>query len=492
MNRFFAFYLFVLSAGTGFAGDIKGLFSYNVFNTPSGKPFLETYFTIYGNSVIYKQLPGGKYQGTLEISIALFRKDSVFAPKKYNLLSPEVSDTSQRPAFIDQQRISVPEGVYALEVTITDPNSVSKKKFTINERIEVSFPKSQVNISDVQLVEKFSKATTPSVLTKSGYDLLPYSAGLYTDEMTRLAFYCEAYNTEELIGKNERFIFMYHIENASTKDLIEGYAGFDKQQTAPVNVLLGQMDIANIRSGSYNLVIEVKDQYNKLLAVRKVYFRRKNKEIKSELSDLSGIVTDSTFISSVTNADTLVEYIRCLWPVSSVSERQYAQNQVAKKDVKLMQKYFYAFWKNHNSQDPAGEWNKYHKQVDIVNTIFAAGKVKGYATDRGRVYLQYGTPDSRQEVLSESNSYPYEIWQYYRLVDPGSGQIQTNKRFVFCNNEIAGNNYKLIHSEARGEMFDARWKLRIQKRTVQGANLDFENPSGTYGNNLDDNWIAPK
>ncbi len=489
---FLLFSLSLLLSFTTFAGEVKGFFNYNIFNTPTNQPFLETYLTVAGNSVVFTQLPNGKYQGKVEISIGLYTRDSVYAPRKYFLLSPEIDDTSKRPNFIDQQRINIAEGAYALEMILSDPNSKDKKKFTVIEKVEVSFPKDKINISDIQLVESFKKTATPSVLSKSGYDLIPYPINYYPDDMTRLAFYCEAYNSAAVLGKDTRFAFFYYVENFHTREKVGDFAGFSKQNGNEVNVLLSQLDVTKLRSGYYNLVVEVKDQNANIISQKKVFFERRSIVPKSELSDLSSIVADSTFISNVKSADTLEEYIRCLWPISSTSERDYAMNQWTNKDVKQMQKYIYGFWKNKNPNDPEGEWLKYKKQVDIVNKIFAAGKRQGYSTDRGRVYLQYGTPDSRQEYLSEPNTYPYEIWQYYRIVDPATGQMQTNKRFVFFNNDMAGNNYELIHSEVRGERYDTRWKLKIMKRTVQSNDLDFENPVNPYGTNIDDNFKMPK
>ncbi len=45
------------------------------------------------------------------------------------------------------------------------------------------------------------------------------------------------------------------------------------------------------------------------------------------------------------------------------------------------------------------------------------------------------------------NSYPYEIWEYYHLAD---GEV--DKKFVFYDRELVGNNYELLHSDARGEI----------------------------------------
>jgi GWxTD domain-containing protein len=492
MKRFFQLIVILLFVKTTLASDVQGYFNYNVFNTPNNQPYIETYLTINGNTIVYKKLENGKYQGTLEISISLFRKDSFFSNKKYNLLSQELKDTTIRSNFIDQQRLPISEGVYALEISITDLNSLTKKKFTITERTEVSFPNNQVNISDIELIESFKKTGTPTILTKSGYDLVPYSVNSYDDEMKRLSFYCEAYNTEKILGKNKRIAFFYYLENRNTLEKIEGYAGFSKQKANQVNVLLAQMDIQKVGKGNYNLVVEVKDTIGKLLCQKKIPIQRKSTVKKSEFEDLSRIIADSTFISDVTNQDSLVDYLRSVWPISSTSQRDYAANQIKQKDIKLMQKYFFAFWESKNSIDSEGEWKKYLKQVNIVNTIFSAGKIKGYATDRGRVYLQYGTPDSRQSVNSEPDTYPYEIWQYYKIIDSNTGIMQTNKRFVFCDNELAGNNYKLIHSEARGEINDIRWRFKLTKRTSQNANLDEVKPANTYGNAIDENFIVPK
>jgi GWxTD domain-containing protein len=382
--------------------------------------------------------------------------------------------------------------VYALEITIVDPNSATKKKLSITERVEINFPKDKVSLSDIQLVESFTKSTKPGVLTKSGYDLVPYSVFSFDDAMTRLSFYCEAYNTAKIAGSGKRIAFFYYIENYSTKEKAEGYASFSKQNAQEVNVLLSQFELKKLATGSYNLVVEVRDEKNELLATKKIPFHRTTKETISQLADLSTIVADSTIFSNVTSIDTLVDYIRCVWPISTLSQRDYATTQIKLKDKRQMQKYLHAFWVSKNAGDPAGEWKKYKTQVAVVNSIFAAGKIKGYASDRGRVYLQYGTPDSRQTVNSEPNTYPYEIWQYYKLVDPVTGAMQTNKRFVFCDNELAGNNYRLIHSEARGETYDIRWQYKIMKRTTANSNLDDTTPAGTYGNNLDDNFVLPK
>ncbi len=473
------------------ANNIKAYFSYAVFNAPGKGPYVETYLTIPGNSVQFKR-EKGKYKGTVQITMTFKKGAEVVKTASYNLLSPEVADTTKKPDFIDQQRFSLPNGRYDYEISIKDNNSVKQEQFTSKEVIEINHLDGQIQVSDIQLLESFSKAANPSILTKSGYDLIPYGINYYPEGMSRLAFYSETYNTETALGKDQRFVFVYYIETSETLEKMEGFHAFSKQVTAPVNVLLSQFDIKSLPTGNYNLVIELKDAKNIVQAQKKVFFQRRNATAKIDIKDIAAIDPNVTFVSRYTQRDTLREMIRCLWPISSPTEREWQNNQITSANTQTMQQYIYAFWKNRNEKNPEEAWNKYNTQVQIADKMFRAGKQPGYYTDRGRVFLQYGPPDARQEVPNEPESYPYEIWQYYRMKDPVNEQLQTNKKFVFYNKELAGNNYELIHSDARGELKDARWQLKLKQRTQMKVNLDDEKPAGNYGSGADDLFSNPR
>ena len=113
--------------------------------------------------------------------------------------------------------------------------------------------------------------------------------------------------------------------------------------------------------------------------------------------------------------------------------------------------------------------------------------MRGYETDRGRVYLQYGAPDQRSKVESSPNTYPYEVWQYYKLKD------QSNRKFLFYNQDLVTNNYTLLHSDAKGELYDAGWSMKLHKRTIQSNNMDITKPGiDTFGDESDDIFKNPR
>ncbi|MDY0016185.1 MAG: hypothetical protein RBS13_08250, partial [Bacteroidales bacterium] len=54
--------------------------------------------------------------------------------------------------------------------------------------------------------------------------------------------------------------------------------------------------------------------------------------------------------------------------------------------------------------------------------------------------------------------YPYEIWYYYSTYN------QYNINFIFYNRDLVTNFYQLIHSTAKDEIYDPRWKLKLKAK----------------------------
>jgi hypothetical protein len=118
--------------------------------------------------------------------------------------------------------------------------------------------------------------------------------------------------------------------------------------------------------------------------------------------------------------------------------------------------------------------------VEKVNANYSNNLRKGYDTDRGRVYLQYGAPNTISPNLFEPNTYPYEIWHYYVLKDHLHAD-QSNSKFVFANTEQGDKEYKLIHSDARNEITNVRWNYDLHKRSNATIDIDQEDAGSHYG-----------
>lgn len=485
----FAFWGVIL----GVNAQISAYFNYGVFNIPNQKPFLETYFTLIGSHFKAKRVLNG-FQSTAHIELVIYKADSIVKAAKYNLNGPLLNDTVNRPSFIDNQRYSLPNGEYRMELTLSDVNNPRKKPFTIKENININYNRKSIQGSSVQVLEKFSKSNVNSAISKSGMDLIPYNINYFDNSQKTLAFYFETYNADTILGKDKPFIYSYYIERNENLEKQMGLSGFKKQISAAVNPLLGQFDISKLSSGNYNLVIDVKDESNILQFQKKWFFQRQNVQLMASAKE----ITESdvkAFFGDFNHVDSLKMFVECLWPISSGVERERQINQTVKKDPDLMKKYIVDFWTRRaaDTAQPFPMWMEYYKRVCDVQKLFKCGKQKGYYTDRGRVYLQYGAPNQRGTVPNDANTYPYEIWQYYRIKDESTGQFFTNKRFVFANRQIADDCYTLIHSDMRGEVANEQWRFEILKRNMNGIqNRDANTPVNSSNYQFDDMFNSPR
>ncbi|MBI2271305.1 MAG: GWxTD domain-containing protein [Bacteroidetes bacterium] len=466
---------------------LKAYLSYSTFSAPQTGPYIETYLTVIGQSIIYKKNSKGKFQGVVEVSLLFKQNDSIKAAQKYNLHSKEIDDTTGASFenFIDQQRFALPNGTYDFEIEINDKNR-NTPPYKWTEKVNINYISDKIIVSDIELLESYTKSTTQSVLTKSGYDLIPYVSDFYPDNFNRLAFYCEIYNTKQVLGENERIVVNYSIRSAETMATMNDFGSFSTQKTEQVNVLLGSFNINNLPSGNYFLSIEVKDKNNLVLVSKKRSFQRKNRNIRLNMQDLTAVNTLNSFVAGMTSRDSLIDNIKSLRPIATDAEKAFIDENITRSKSELLQQFFLNFWKTRNESYPESEWKKYFSEVKKVNANFSAINIKGYDTDRGRVYLQYGPPDSRITSDSEVGAYPYEMWQYFKL------KSQTSRIFVFYNPDFVSSNYKLLHSDALGELNNPNWRTMLHKGDPQNSDPNFPSTDDYYGNRSNQNYLNSK
>lgn len=478
--------------------QIQAHFGINAFNTPLNQPFVETYLTFVGNSLSAKVAERKQLQSAVNVLLTIYKDTTIVKASKYSLSGPLFSDTLySSPSFLDIQRYSMPNGTYRVELSVTDKYAKAPKPLLLKETITLAYNEKDLQSSGIGLLESYKKSSTLSVMSRNGFDLVPYCINYYPEKTNELAFYFETYNTDTVFGKNKPFLYYYYIENSQTYKQLSDFGSFKKQVASPVNPLLAKLDISRLGSGNYNLVIEVKDEKNITHLQKKVYFQRLNKAVDIEARDVAmeGNSSIADYFGNCNNTDSLKMFVECLWPIADGIDKERTINQSIKKDPEMMKKFIIDFWQRRASDtaNPVKMWTTYFKHVKEVNELFKCGKQKGYFTERGRVYLQYGKPDKRTEQPYEPNTYPYEIWQYYRLTDQVNGQFFTNRRFVFVNRNLGDDCHTLVHSDVRGEIYNDRWRFEVTRRNNNGlGNPDNTTPAGTSMNQFNEIYDNPR
>ncbi|NTW33643.1 MAG: hypothetical protein HGB12_13660, partial [Bacteroidetes bacterium] len=284
MKKNYLLSVLLLLAVSVSAKNLQAYLSYATFTSPSDGPYIETYLSVVGKTVKFVKNSNDKFQATIQISMIFRQNDTVKQFKKIDLLSPEIEDTSKISfTFIDQQRFSLPNGDYDVEISILDLNKKGMLPYKTTESISIDFPVDKICVSGIQLVESYVKSETENTLTKNGYDLVPFTLNFYPSTINNLTFYAEIYNTDKVFKADDKFIVNNFIESFETKKTLSNYFKFKKEVPKNVIVCFNEFDISNLPSGNYNLVIEIKDKDNKILAFNKLFFQRSNPDIKIDM-----------------------------------------------------------------------------------------------------------------------------------------------------------------------------------------------------------------
>jgi GWxTD domain-containing protein len=452
------------------AQSLQAYFSHAVFSVPNDGPYLETYLQVQGNTLQYKENASGKFQGSVQVLLIIKKDTNIVDFRKYELFSPELTDTtSVKNDFIDQQRFSIPDGAYLIDVSLSDINS-NDKPLAAKIPIEIAIPDNEISISGIQLIESFTKTTTENVLSKSGFDLVPFVDNFFPTDKSKLTYYAEIYNPIPTSEDSDMFLISAHIESFESKKMLNDFVRIKRETAKPVTAFFNEFNIENLPSGNYNLVVSVRNKKNELMAQNAAFFQRFNENISSSAFDLTAVDISNSFVLKYTNSDTLQENIRSLRPIATEMERIFINTQLMNSDISSLQQFLYNFWRTRNDIDPAGEWEKYRIEVIRVNNSYATQVKQGYDTDMGRVYLQYGPPNTITDRpfdasgLLNDASVPYQIWHYYTI----NNNRERNKKFVFVASELGVRDYTLVHSDVTGEIQDYNWQTQLVRQKGKG------------------------
>ncbi len=434
---------------------LNPIVDYAIFQNPEGESYVETYLLIPSDGVTFAKNASDKYQASVEVTLLFKQGEKIAAFDKYLLSSKEVENDSTAIDFnlIDLKRMPLDAGDYTLEIDFKDMNKETAPVH-YESKVTIAPTADELIVSDIVFVDTYQETESDNIYSKMGYDLIPNVARYYPPKTEKLTFYSEIYNADKAL-EDDAFLTIYAVKKAGSNEIVQKLRKFKKQQTKSVNVLLAELNIADLPSGNYDLAIEVRNKKNELLAAKTAIFQRNRKKDELNAETLKDTNIEGTFVTNLKDEE-VAFYLGSLYPIAVPQQRGYVSTLVKSENYHLMRQFLYRFWQIQNPMDPEGEFSAYRQVVDEVEKAYSSQIKHGYDTDRGRVYLQYGPPNFIRTESQEPSALPYEVWQYYKLVGH-SGMVI----FVFVNAELVGQDYRLIHSTARGEVRDEQWRARV-------------------------------
>lgn len=466
---------------------VEAYFSYTNFLSPVDGPFVETYLSIYGNSVKFVETEKGKVEAKVEVT-SIFSKDGkIVAFDKINLHSPVISDTAKRSIFFhDQQRIALPKGKYDFQLLVVDLNDTANKSI-LTFPLDMNLQSDTACVSGIQLIEKYSIESPQSnqKLVRSGFEIYPLPINYIPTGLTKLPFYLELYSADKAFGKGSPYLLRMYIEEMESRSIFPEAVVQLRKTAEPITPVIYEFDISKLRTGNYYLVAEMRNKENNVISENRLYFYRENNANGLQAIN-NEVKIENTFVAYLKNRDTLVEYVKSLRPISGELECHFIDEKTKTASLVELQNFFLSFWLYRNTEDPQKAWADYYVEVKKVNANYGTMIRKGYSTDRGITYLRYGPPNSITSVEHEPNAYPYEIWHYYKVKSQG------NCKFVFYNPDLVTNTYELLHSDVIGEKNDINWKSKLVLRNTPTQNLYDRDPDFGWGSRVNDYFNTPR
>ena len=450
------------SGQRGIEADVR-LFEYQ---TPDDEQFAELYIGILTSSLTSDSLTTNS---GVDVTITIKKDGQISKADKYHLSGSKDATKD----FYHIQRIGVQPGVYDIEVELTDRLDPTNRTSRLVTRTFEPL-KNQVTISSIQLLGNVTSAEENNPNAKNGLVMEPLKFQYLNNNYDRFRAYVEVYKTDYI--ESGKYLVRY--------DLIhDGPLGADTVLTrykrrianAVDPILIQELTDTTWPSGKYQFVLHALDFDQQILSSASTGFVFSNpgavkKEMVSE-ADLS-----RSFVGNINDED-LNYALRALAPKVHAQDVGRLNEMISSGSRESRMAFLYRFWEYYTPLDPELGYMEYMKVVGAIDNMYYDGLGHGFETDRGYIYLKYGQPDDLISIQDEPTAPPYEIWTYNDF----PATKQNNVKFVFYN--PASTTYELLHSNARGEVNDPQWLIKLYRNS----------PEDVIGNQIDsrsvkDNW----
>jgi len=291
-------------------------------------------------------------------------------------------------------------GKYFVKCIVEDSDSRSASSKEIP--LVVKQISDSLGVSDLMLVSEFVKDST-------GEKIIPNVTASVTNRSTSVPLYFEIYS-----DKTREINIEYSLDD------LKNSTSFKQMEHLTVkpgtNLVKHTINNVSFSVGGYLLNAVIKDNDWKIITSVEKKIISKIHGVPSAITDLEKAIQQIIYIASTEELDFIKE------------GKNY--------DEKLER--FLSFWdkkKPNSKTDDNPILYEYFRRVDYANKHFK-GLGEGWHSDMGMIFITFGPPSSVERHPLDSNTKPYEIWDYYEL----------NRTFVFSDQTGFGD-YRLVNPD---------------------------------------------
>ncbi len=465
VTRILSLLLLLNLSGWAQAQSIQASISYKQF-MQGEKVLVETYIKIPSSSVKYKAVEGG-FQA--EINASYFFEDTesntVHCGNKLKIVSPieKVASVSKDILFKDQCLIST--GNFNLFIELQDAVKMDEK-VTSAIPVQIKSFSNEENFSDFLFIHKLEQANAEHMFFKAGYNMTPIIPNgdyFFDDHIQEFTSYFELYNIAQ---DGNKYYLDINILNLEDRSPVEGLNYKKVVKPGVNNSIAHTFDISQLESGNFLYSVLLKNKQNEVLGGKEELFQNFNSN-RIKKYDMADFTTEKYMIKKY-RLDSVVilnQYLYAMGYSKNANEALIYTNAVGNEDLQQKQNIFFAYWNETNASNPEKPFMDFKILFDYANSKFGNQVLAGYKSDRGRILIKYGMPDDVEANEWDTETHPYQIWQYYEFKN------QRNIIFVFYD-PGSGGSYSLAHSNALSEKTLPEWQKLLSRNKDGSINED--------------------
>lgn len=456
------------------------------FPGENGNGRLVLLFGIEGNSLSWRKTADGKY--TAKSSFAVSINDSLrnYFAERLDFNTPKLKDSSaMNQVFSAWKVIDLPSGKYQVDMLVFDEFSADTSKERLQFSVSVEDGRKGVFLSDLLFLEPGKFAKGIPVFEQNVAAIR--QTGFFSRSDSVLRFYSEVHGLTGKIPAGEALVSRIRILKQESRESLDEFGKISRIRSGANLARIIELPIQNLPSGNYTLSWDLIDTAGRFIARASRNFQRSNPGITDGLATTAALaqVPELTAELNTIPAEECRHLVASLFPLSTSSD-QPAIDYLRKKGSDQDQRNFLSeFWGKKSGSEALSAFRKFRRTVAEADRKYGNQTMKGYQTERGRVYIQYGKPDMVENEISDRfrkamvnlNTIPYEIWYYYAMEEPVK---QTDVQFVFVQQNRGNNNYKLLHSSGIGEVRNTEWRRIVENN----ATYNFDRLDADDGNEI--------
>ena len=358
---------------------------------------------------------GGAFEASYALTVQVYDGDgSAVVATRTVSRDVEAADygSTQNPAAEDRSRLGLdlPPGPYVVRVTVEDAasgrTSATEQAWTVRP-----VGRGGVAVSDPLL--RRAEPGTPGADPVIGATV-PTDAGSFWAAFDVYADAARDLQVTTVVtergGSRERPSFGALLGLAPRRAEDYGVA-----VTTPLAVGAGrteaavEVDADSLDVGDYTLTVRVETRRGDLLAETAKPFAVRWTGLEGQVADVDRAIDQLRYVAG---SDAIAAIKRAATPAE-----RYRR--------------FLSFWQR---RDPSPgtvrneRMEEYYGRVAAANSRFSRGRVSGWNTDFGEVFIQFGEPDEVQVRDSNYGTRPYQVWRYYGL----------GRQFIFADRTGSG------------------------------------------------------